>query len=399
MPDVTIVGGGIAGLVVARRLALAGRAVRLREASQHLGGTVARHTVAGISLDAGAESFAVRGGAVAALAAELGLETVTPAIAGAWLQPAAGAARPLPATAVLGIPGTPLAADVIAIVGLRGAWRAELDALMPVFRISADETLGGLVRKRMGRRVLERLVAPVVHGVHSLDPAQLPIERAIPDLRARLLRDGSLAAAVRSLRAASPAGSAVAGIHGGMHRLVAALVSDLERLGVEIRLGDRVDLSEPLDATVIIAAPLSPGGRKVTLATLVVDAPELDAAPRGTGVLVAAGADGIRARALTHATAKWAWLRDAAEGRHVLRLSYDREPVDLAETARADAAALLGVDLAPSAVLGFARVEWIRPALVAPPPGVTVVGETVAGSGLAGIIAQANAASEEFLAD
>jgi protoporphyrinogen/coproporphyrinogen III oxidase len=78
--DITVVGGGIAGMVVARRLAMAGRAVTLIEASDHLGGTVARHTVGGIDLDAGAESFATRGGTVAALAAELGLggDIVTP---------------------------------------------------------------------------------------------------------------------------------------------------------------------------------------------------------------------------------------------------------------------------------------------------------------------------------
>ena len=65
--EFTVVGGGIGGLVVARRLAMAGRTVALVEASDHLGGTVARHTVGGIELDAGAESFASRGGTVAGI--------------------------------------------------------------------------------------------------------------------------------------------------------------------------------------------------------------------------------------------------------------------------------------------------------------------------------------------
>ena len=98
MTEFSVVGGGIAGLVVARRLAMAGRSVTLLEASDRLGGTVARHTVGGIDLDAGAESFSVRGGTVAALAREIGLgaDIVEPAQGGAWLQPVAGPPVPLP---------------------------------------------------------------------------------------------------------------------------------------------------------------------------------------------------------------------------------------------------------------------------------------------------------------
>ena len=398
MTDFTVVGGGVAGLVVARRLALGGRSVTLIEASDRLGGTVASHLVGGVDLDAGAESFATRRGSVAALATELGLadDIVSPAPAGAWLQPASGAAVPLPAAGVLGIPGTPLAADVIAVVGLRSALRAQLDLIIPSLYARKDLTLGAFVRRRMGRGVLDRLVAPVVHGVHSVHPDDLPLDRAVPGLRAALLRDGSLAAAVRSLRADAPAGSAVQGIRGGVHRLVTELAADLVTLGVDIQLGRRVTSTEGLDGTVVLAVPLNaPPGRAVVLATLVLDAPELDAAPRGSGVLVADGAPGVHARALTHSTAKWPWLAERAAGRHVVRLSYDvsaaaGEPAALEAVALQDASALLGVALPDSSVRGFARVQWIRPAASTE----AHVGETVAGSGLAGIVRQA----EEYAA-
>ncbi|MEP6481415.1 MAG: FAD-dependent oxidoreductase [Rhodoglobus sp.] len=386
--DFTVVGGGIGGLVLARRLAMAGRSVTLLEASDHLGGTVARHTVGGIEMDAGAESFATRGGTVAALATELGLgdDIVTPSAAGAWLRPASGAAVALPATSVLGIPGVPLSADVIAAVGLRAAMRAQLDSVIPHRVATKSLTLGSLVRARMGNGVLEKLVAPVVHGVHSVHPDELSIDRAAPGLRAALALHGSLAAAVRALREAAPAGSAVQGIRGGVWRVVTELVADLETYHVDVQLGRRVTTTDGLGGTAVLATPLSPPpGRKVVLATLVVDAPKLDAAPRGTGVLVAQGAAGIRARALTHATAKWAWLHERAEGRHVLRLSYEVEPDDLAAVAREDAEALLGVRF--DRVVDFARVEWLRPEA----GNEADVGETVAGSGLAGIVAQAEA--------
>ncbi|MGV3713768.1 NAD(P)-binding protein, partial [Pseudolysinimonas sp.] len=74
MPAETlVVGGGVAGLVVARRLALAGRPVRILEASDRLGGQLAPQTIAGVQLDAAAESFATRGGGVQPLLTELGL--------------------------------------------------------------------------------------------------------------------------------------------------------------------------------------------------------------------------------------------------------------------------------------------------------------------------------------
>ncbi|MEV4689027.1 protoporphyrinogen/coproporphyrinogen oxidase [Microbacterium sp. LWH3-1.2] len=399
MADFSVVGGGVAGLVVARRLAASGASVAVFEASDHLGGTVARHEVGGLALDAGAESFAVRGGAVEALLAELGLagDVVAPAPVPAWLQPSTGDAVPLPATALLGIPADPLTADVVRVVGLSAAERAaELDAL-PVVEVPA--TLGALVRERHGALMLDRLVAPVVYGVHSQHPDELPVARAHPGLADAVVSAGSLSGAVARLRAAAPPGAAVAGIRGGINRLVPAVADDLERLGGDIRLGAPVDDLGALEGTVIVAAPgvVSPAapGRRVDLVTLVVEQEELDAAPRGTGLLVAAGAP-VNARALTHATAKWEWLRDAAGGRHVVRLSYDETPADPVAAAVADAEALLAVRL--PVVVDAAHVFWVRPAAASVPSEVVVVGETVAGSGLAGIVAHAERTAAELLA-
>lgn len=415
MSDVVVVGGGIAGLVIARKLLIEGLSVTVLEASGRLGGSVSRHVVGGITLDAGAESFATRGGTVEALVRDLGLgdEIVAPDPAGAWLQPAAGSARPLPATSLLGIPGSPVAEDVIAVLGTGVALRAFVrDAMLPGTVGAKSATLGELVRRRMGEEVLERLVAPVVHGVHSASPDDLDLDRVAPHLRASLRREGSLARAVRSLRASAPAGSAVAGIRGGIARIVDELVADLERFGADIRLNTRASAvtvgsvtidDDVLGGHIVVAAPgLLPSDaspvRVVTLATLVVDQPLLDAAPRGTGVLVAKGTPGIRARALTHATAKWPWLAERADGRHVLRLSYAEDPGDLAETARTDAAALLGVAIEPGAVLDFARVQWARTtATETAPEGVTVVGEATAGTGLANIIGHSLAQAQSVL--
>ena len=333
--DAIVVGGGVAGLVAARSLASEGLRTLVLEERDEAGGAVRGHTVAGLRLDAGAESFATRGGAVAALADELGLPVVTPEPLGSWVHLASGDG-PLPRTGLLGIPAHPWSAR--RTIGVLGALRASLDLVLP--RSDDPATLGALVRRRMGARVLDRLVRPIVGGVHAADPDDLSVDAVAPGLSAARNR-GSLARAVRSMRASAPAGSAVQGIDGGMHLLVDALVADLRAHGGEVRTGsggdlgaavgrrldgarvDRVGVGAPTGARhpagACAARPLRRAPRtrapRSSLVTLVLHAPALDAAPRGTGVLVAPEATDVVAKALTHGTAKWAWLaRDGRAG-------------------------------------------------------------------------------------
>lgn len=408
--SILVIGGGVAGLVVARRLALGDRRVTILEASDRLGGQLAPQRIAGVDLDAGAESFATRDPAVPALLAELGLDDaiVAPEPGPAWVQRARGGAVPLPATGLLGIPGDPRAPDVVRAVGRPGARRAQLDELLPP-EVGADAvTLGALVRARMGDAVLETLVAPVARGVYSRAADDLPLSVAAPRLLPALAEHGSLAAAVRGLRASAPAGSLVAGLRGGMFRLAEALAADCARLGVEVETGSAVTVDEIEerrgDADIVLAAP-RPGadpGRAVTLVTLVLDVPELDGSPRGSGLLVAPGSR-VVARALTHLSAKWRWVAETLDGRHALRLSYDEPPVDPVATARADGSAMFDIEL-PEPLDATVRT-WHRPAAdpspsdAGPTRDVRRVGEPVAGTGLASVIPHAESVAAELLND
>jgi oxygen-dependent protoporphyrinogen oxidase len=391
----TIIGGGVAGLVVALRLAEAGHHVTLLEATDRVGGQLAPQRIAGVELDAGAESFATRGAAVTALIEELHLtaDVVTPRPAPAWLHRVRGPAVPLPASGLLGIPADPLAADVVRAIGRPAAWRARLDGVLPRSVGSRARTLGELVESRMGRTVLDGLVAPVARGVYSREPRDLDLAVVSPTLLDRLREHGSLAAAVRGLRANAPAGSLVAGVRGGMFRLTDALAAACRRNGVDIRTGVRVDGVPP---GAVLAAPTPGiGGRPVTVVTLALRTPLLDGAPRGTGVLVAAGSD-VEARALTHLTAKWDWIADALDGTHAARLSYDETPSDPVAQALRDASAIFGVTL-PDPIDSSVRT-WLRPA---PEPGGDPrrTGEPVAGSGLAAVVAHAEATAAAILTD
>lgn len=470
-----VVGGGISGLIAARELAQTGLRTTLLEATDAWGGCVGRHEVAELTLDSGAESFATRSSAVADLAAELGLagNIVAPHPGGAWVQLPDGP-RELPKTGVLGIPANPWDPEVRRSLGLSGSLRASLDKFLPsAVGTTADvSSVSALVRARMGRRVLERLVEPVVGGVHSADPGLLDVDMVAPGLRAGITRHGSLAAAVAAQRkgagvqgsgvqgAAAKAGSAVAGLKGGMHTLVAALVADLRRRGVELVPGTRADAAartprgwriaageETYDADVLVIALDGPSavglledavpalaghrpgpGPEVKLVTLVVNLPELDARPRGTGILVAPQTAGIRAKALTHATAKWDWLAaEAGPGRHVVRLSYGRgdssspagqAPAEgsdaaLLDIALQDASALLTVPVKAEDLAGWDVVSWAgalpfaavghrqRVAdvrrICSGTEGLLMVGGWLAGNGLAAVVADTRQQLQAFL--
>jgi oxygen-dependent protoporphyrinogen oxidase len=375
------------------------------------------------------------------------------------------------------------------VIGWAGAARAELDRVLPRRTAQAARdsaalpSLGALVRRRMGRRVLTRLVQPVAGGVYSTDPDDLDIASAAPDLAAHLGAGHSLARTVAALRGAGPAaGSAVDGIVGGMALLTEALAARFTAAGGTLRCGVRVrevnrrdggwrvladsavgaaegataeefaaegattreftaegaTAEEFAAAAVVLAVPGAVAApliaratdgvaqlpvappTHVGLVTLVVDAPELDAAPRGSGLLVAPGVSDVAAKALTHATAKWRWLAEqAGPHRHVLRLSYGRgsgpadgpdthTDADMVDLALRDAGRLLGVTLTRShlhahAITYFtgqlaasragqaaARARFQQQ--IAGVDGLSVVGSAVAGTGLGAVVANATGA-------
>lgn len=449
---IVVVGGGVAGLVAARELSLGGAAVTLIEACEQLGGRVASAPLHGHAVDVGAEAFATRGGEVQRLITELGLaqRVVAPAPLGSWVY-AEGVARPLPKGGALGIPASPMSAESRRVLGFGAALRATLEPLRRRATPTNDETtVASLVTERLGARVLERLVRPIALGVYSTEPTELRLAQ-VPGLREAFDRSGSLVGAARELRAASSAaGGAVAALAGGMTPLVAALEADLLGRGCEIVRGTQVvSLVPPFDTepswqvqdaevsclasadAVVIAAPeraardllggllggpghAAPAPSDIEVIALAVHDERLDAAPRGTGVLVAPGDPRVTAKALTHATAKWpdrAAVRGAGE--HVLRLSYGRtgsapETAALADAdafalALRDASLLLGIELAPESLADAVRQPWS----VSPPPGarpepqtpatVALAGDWVHGTGLASVVAGARGAANDLL--
>ncbi|WP_167145427.1 NAD(P)-binding protein [Actinomyces sp. ZJ308] len=263
--DALVVGGGIAGLTAAWDLVRAGLRPLLIEARGYTGGLVAAGRIGGARLDLGAEGFVVRGEAATSMLAELGLRATAPhgrprlflpplapadggvgAADGSHREGSSGwALHRFPQDAYLGIPADPMAPDVVGIIGAEAARRAAQDATLPGSVGTGPEDpadLASFVTARMGSGVLERLVRPIVAGIHSADPADLAADVVAPGLRRATAELGSLSAAVaavlerRRARQDGAGGRSVdAAVEGGLFRLTDALREAIEAGGGSVR--------------------------------------------------------------------------------------------------------------------------------------------------------------------
>ena len=151
-----------------------------------------------------------------------------------------------------------------------------------------------------------------------------------------------------------------------------------------------------------------------------IDSTELDAAPRGSGLLVAPPSAGqtprVACKAVTHYSVKWPWVR-AGGGPHVLRVSYGRAGVQTVEPTLgetlADVETLFGVrigveqvratrtvrfanSLPPHTPAHRARVAELTAALDGL-PGLALTGSWFAGTGLAAVLPQAAEAARRLV--
>lgn len=372
--------------------------------------------------------------------------------------------------AYLGIPADPGADDVVAVLGAKAAQRAAQDRHLgsEVGQGAEGETLAGFVAARMGQAVVDRLVRPIVAGIYTCDPADLATDTVTPGLRQATREHGCLADAVAFLlarsRKATGGRSVDKCVRGGMFQLTAALSQAITTAGgtVLTRVGAQqliapdssgywqvvlaptkpgpTPSSEPVPAgaprtlrtkRLVVACSALPAlrllasanlaaldtditipvGAPIARYSLLVDSPELDAAPVGQGLLVAPASPAscadtqaksdqstpdtqaasepcgdtqpgavepsnqgsptqpgavespVGAKALSHLNVKWPWIAQAlVPHQHLLRLSYGRlgqsEPQVSLEQALADVQVLTGVTIHPEQVSEHKLVRW-----------------------------------------
>lgn len=202
---VAVVGGGISGLVCARRLSQKGVRVTLFETTALLGGEIRTATVAGHLVDMGAEAVHVSAPGMNALIAELGLvdDLIKSNMGVSWLWTSRGLRR-LPAG--VGPSGPRRLRPVLrsGVMSLRGLARAGLEPLMPRRTLSGDIGVGEYVRQRFGRQVVERFVDPVLGSLHAGNVNKLSLRTITPELAAIADARGSVMMSRRGQKSGPP---------------------------------------------------------------------------------------------------------------------------------------------------------------------------------------------------
>ena len=239
--DVVVVGGGISGLVAARRLELAGARVTVVEKTRRLGGVVMTEREDGFVIEGGPDSFVAAKGAVLALAVELGLrdEVISsrPEHRGSyvWWD---GELHPLPGGLLLMVPSRLRPLFASSLLTWKGRMRVLGDLVLPRSNEGDDESLESFVTRRLGRQVLERIAEPLIAGIHAATPDTMSLRASFPRFLEMEREHRSLILAARSAasRPGSPDGlSHFASFKSGMGRLTSALTGSLR--DAEVRVG------------------------------------------------------------------------------------------------------------------------------------------------------------------
>ena len=215
MTHVVVVGGGIAGLSAAYELtggaapSSSAPIVTVLDAADDVGGKLQSVSIGGRTVDVGADGFLARRPEAVALIGELGRTDQLEGIdaAGAWVL-ARGRLRRLPAGLALGVPTRLGPREAVGMLGVRGALRAAVDVVAPrPARRSAlpDRAIGPLVADKLGPRVVDVLVDPLVGGIHAGRVRDLSAAAVFPPLLRAGQGRGSLMRALRSDAAGVPA--------------------------------------------------------------------------------------------------------------------------------------------------------------------------------------------------
>lgn len=260
--SVAVLGAGASGLAAALRLAEHHDVLVLDE-SGVVGGKIASGPFRGRTIDVGPDSFLTRNPAAEELAKELGLgdDLIAPARSGASIF-ARGELRRLPLDLALGVPTSLRALLASQVLPARSVLRAGLDVVLPGVAISkapvgsllgstleSDPSIGEVIGKRLGRGVLDALVAPLIAGINAGDIDNLSFAATAPELAAAIAGHRSIIKALRPLAGASrgPSGAQPGtrrapflGLSSGLSSLPKALSEALKNKGADIKLGAKV---------------------------------------------------------------------------------------------------------------------------------------------------------------
>ena len=226
---VVVVGGGISGLSAAWAIEQTGWPVIVLEAERRSGGVIGSVTVDGHLIETGPNSLG-ESADVAMLVSALGLERER-------VTPAATASKRfiIRGGRLVALPASPPALFLSPVLSIRGKLRALAEPLVRRAPANApEESLAGLVSRRLGAEVLDYLVDPMTSGIYAGDARRLSSHHALRPLRQFEREHGSiLLGAARSGRNKGVKRARVCSFREGLSALPNAIA---------LSLGDRVRL-------------------------------------------------------------------------------------------------------------------------------------------------------------
>lgn len=251
---VVVVGGGISGLAAALRLIELDPQLRitLLEQERRLGGKILTAREQGYVLECGPDLFLGAKPGGVELCRTLGiadrLHGTTPGLGASYVLRRGRLFRiPEGLTGLIPARLGPFART--RLLSPLGKLRALLDLAIPARRDEGDESVERFVVRRLGREMYERLVEPLLSGIHAGDGARLSLRSTFPQLREGERRHGGLLRAAIAARRAPPAlppnrdrtQLGFLTLPGGLAELVEAAHARLQASGrVEVRTGDAV---------------------------------------------------------------------------------------------------------------------------------------------------------------
>jgi oxygen-dependent protoporphyrinogen oxidase len=238
---IVVVGGGIAGLTLAYDLGRRSRDVLLLEAEERLGGLITTFARNGFLMDGGPDAFLRAKPHARELCEELGLGAeligTNPDHRRVYVLHR-GRLHPLPEGFRLTVPTRILPFLGSRLFSFRGKLRMLCEPFIPRRRAEGDESIASFVRRRFGEEALERAGEPLLAGIHCGFAEKLSMD-LFSNLAALEKKHGSLTRGMICERRRSDEALFLS-LAGGMCRLVERLAQEIEKKGVEIRLGQRV---------------------------------------------------------------------------------------------------------------------------------------------------------------
>jgi oxygen-dependent protoporphyrinogen oxidase len=438
---VAIVGAGIAGLAAAWELRDKAE-VTIYEADR-VGGKILTEPFEGRPVECGPDAFITRVPDAIALCAELGLDDLVAPEAGRTLLWWDGRLRELPDGLVLGVPKKLGPLVTSGLLSPAGMARAAADLVLPRRPLGEDISVRDLIAGRFGREVADRLVDPLVGGIHAGRTDELSATATVPQLVAAAKSSRSLLLGLRRAPG-PPAGAGTEPLFLTPRAGLAHLVERIATAGPPVTtetveavsadggrwrvvpgddLFDAVVLAVPArDAARLLGRETGPAGlariEYASVALVTLGYPEMDLPEATNGILVPRH-QGRLMTACSFGSAKWPhW---ANPGRTVLRVSagragdrraFELEDEELVERLSTEVAEALGrgdrpdtwrvsrwPDSFPQYRVGHPQtVRSITADLARTHPGVTVCGASYQGAGLPACIASGRAAARTAVA-